>query len=256
MKLLSALSKKSSHQILDYLYKDELMNVFLIHCIESKRFDKGQLYVNYYADKVQGVLHLREDGISNYTNFYTRSADGLKIIAHHIKGLGIGNMLLAGKEDEVKYIQECLDINKSMFLNTYYKLNRKRYLPLDKMEGYELVKAKASTRDMDYIMSYRKRFAEKEEDPTLDLSDDEIIRDQICNGVFFLEHFGMRIGLARFSSWSKHYIDIATVYIEEEYRSKGYGTILVKMMIEEALHIDKTPHHSNISCQHHSQEVV
>lgn len=58
---------------------------------------------------------------------------------------------------------------------------------------------------------------------------------------YFIEFNKKPVGMVRFSSKTKKYIDITTLYIEPEYRGKGFGKELLNCMIENAIVKNKIP---------------
>ena len=73
MKYTSLINDELKRKILDSLYEDELFNVFLIHFIENQIEDMGELYIEESDGDIDNILHIKFDGNSYFTNFFTKS---------------------------------------------------------------------------------------------------------------------------------------------------------------------------------------
>ena len=65
--------------------------------------------------------------------------------------------------------------------------------------------------------------------------------EDIKLGVYFIEHNGQPIGMARYSGESKNFIDITTVYIQPNYRGRGFCEKLMLYMIDNIITSNKIP---------------
>lgn len=70
------------------------------------------------------------------------------------------------------------------------------------------------------------------------LYEDELFNVFLIN---FIEHKGKPIGMARYSGETKNFIDITTVYIDPNYRGKGFGKKLMLYMIDNIITANKIP---------------
>jgi len=101
MKNISNITYNLKKNILDFLYHDEIYNAILIELIENDIENLGELYINTMEEKVTEILHIKNDGNSQLTNFSYASKEGLEQIAYKIKQLNYKKILLAGKLKEV-----------------------------------------------------------------------------------------------------------------------------------------------------------
>ena len=242
MNKLVDITDKVVQEILDFLYLDEIMNVFLIHYFENQRDGIGEVYIGTYENEITEVVHIKYDGNSHFTSFYSASKDGLDKIAKLIQELNYSDILLAGKEEEVKRIMNRLGIDKELYLNTYYQFNVDRYKSLDFKEVINLRRVTRNNRDIEKVKKYLIGFfgAETKEEIQR-ITSAEKIQEEIENGIYLLEVDGKITGMARFFGGSRKYIDITTVYIDVEYRGKGYGRVLMQLMVKQALENNKIP---------------
>jgi GNAT superfamily N-acetyltransferase len=243
MNKLIEITDKIVEEILEFLYTDEIMNVFLIHYFENQRDSIGEVYIGLNENEITEIVHIKYDGNSNFTSFYSNSLDGLDKIAKLIKELNYSDILLAGKKEEVNYIMNRLEIDKELYLNTYYQFNSNEYQNLNYEEVMNLRKATRCKRDIDKVKKYLIEFfgAETEEE-IQKITSEKKINEELENGIYLLEEVeGKIIGMARFFGESRKYIDITTVFIDEEYRGKGYGKVLMQLMVKQALENNKIP---------------
>lgn len=242
MNKLENITDKMVQEILNFLYLDEIMNVFLIHYFENQRNSIGQVYIGTNENEITEVVHIKYDGNSNFTSFYSSSKGGLDKIAKLIRELNYSDILLAGKAEEVQHIMNRLEIDKELHLNTYYQFNNDRYSDFNFKKNINLRKATRNNRDIEKIKDYLIGFfgAETIEEIQSITSIDKI-HEELENGIYLLEEDGQIKGMARFFGESHNYIDITTVYVDEEHREQGYGKMLMKLMVKQALEKNKIP---------------
>lgn len=209
MEELTSLSNQHCHQLLDYLYKDEALNISMIHSIEMKMADNSKFYVKYLADKVQGILHVRPDGDTKITQFYTHSKEGLKAIAHQISKLKKGDNMIVGREDDVRFIGECMSLDKGIFFNHYFKLNKNKFI----FEGFH-------------------------EDYSLYQLDDNV---DDCRSIYDLVYREASIGEAGFSCWSQNYVEIDGFSLDANYQNIGHEKEFLKILVKKALAKGRVP---------------
>lgn len=198
-----------SHEVLDYLYKDEAINISMIHSIETKTMENSKFYVNYLANKVQGILHVKKEGDTKISQFYSHNKEGLKSIAKQIEKIKDGEHLIVGKEEDVRYIGEYMSLDKGLLLNQYYKLNPKKFI--------------CSTQFPDYRMN-------------------QILRNETnCNSRFELFYRERQIGVANFACWSQNYVEIKDFGLFSIYQNIGHEKIFLCMLAKKALENKKTP---------------
>ncbi len=242
MDKLVNITDKVVQRLLNFLYSDEIMNVFLIHYLENQRDSVGEVYIGTDENEITEVVHIKYDGNSYFTSFYATSLDGLNKIAKLIRKLNYSDILLAGKAEEVKHIMNSLKLDKELDLNTYYQFNSDRSDSLNIEKAIKLRRATRDNRDIEKIKKYLIGFfgaGTKEEIQRI--TSDEKIDEEMENGIYLLEEEGKIKGMARFFGESRKYIDITTVYIDEEYRGKGYGKKIMQLMVKQALEKNKIP---------------
>ncbi len=235
--------QKNNQNILDVLYQEEALNLFLIHYIENRLEDLGELYIYTSKNQVKGILHIKNDGNSNFTSFYAYSNRELKLIAKQLKKIDKPNILLAGKPKDIYQILEGLKISKKLELNNYYVLNRNLFEKINLDQNIKLLKANNNEIDKNIIKKYLIDFFEPKTGKDIEaLTNNQKVLEDLKNGVYFLMNpDGQKIGMSRFSGYSKNYIDITTVYVEKTFRGHGYGKELMKLMVKEALDMGKLP---------------
>lgn len=239
---LENISRKMKNKILEFLYQDELMNVFMIHFFESDKDKNGKIYIEKCGENITSIIVIKDDGNSHFTTYYTVSSNGLKLIAQLLKTLNFKDILLAGKAEEVKYILDNMDLKKELYLNNYYKLNLQNYHQLKTAPNIKLRRATKDIYDLNKIKEYLISFFEvKKESAIKRITNEDKLNEQISNGIYFLEDGNQSIGMARFYGQSSKFIDITTLYIDEQFRGKGFGKILVSLMIEIALSSNRIP---------------
>lgn len=244
MKKIENLTEKSVREILNFLYKDELMNVFSIHYFENSRESIGDVYTGTNKNEITEVLHIKDNGSSHFTSFYYDSIGGLEKIAKLIKKLNYvyDDILLAGKEEEIKGILGYLSIDNELYLNSYYQFNTEHYNDLNYKKGVNLRRVTPKASDIDVLKRYLVSFfgAESEEEIRRVTSNKKIAED-LKAGIYFLEVEGICAGMSRFFGESRKYADITSVFIDERYRGKGYGKELIKLMVKQAMDNNKVP---------------
>lgn len=237
------ITKKNKQMILEVLYQDEPLNLFLIHYIENRIEDLGDLLICEFENQIKAVLHIKNDGNSNFTNFYAYSNLELRLIGQYLRKIQKPKLLLAGKPKDIYQILDEFEIEKKLELNNYYLLNRSIFDKIEINHNLKLLKAKNNERDKNLIKKYMINFFELKTKEDIEiLTNDKIIIENINNGIYFLINEDRNIvGMARFFGYSKNYVDITTVYVEKKYRGQGYGKELMKLMVKEGLDMGKVP---------------
>jgi len=243
MKKLDIISDNIKQQILKFLYQDEALNIFTIHYIENRMEDMGDLYIGYHGSSMTSIMHMKHDGHSYFTSFYTQTDLGLKAIAYQLKKINKKNILLAGKAKDIKLILKELKKQRDIKTNIFYRLNPSKFKKLPLNHEISLIKATKSSEDMNLIKDYLVGFFGVKTKEDIDhLTNERKILEDMKNGLYFLlNQEGKKIGMSRFFGTTKHYIDITTVYIDEAYRGHGFGKELMKLMVKESLMKGKLP---------------
>ena len=81
MKKISIIKDDLKKKILEFLYCDEIYNAILIELIQNNTDNLGELYANKTEEGITDILHIKNDGNSDLTNFSYTSKDGLRNIA-------------------------------------------------------------------------------------------------------------------------------------------------------------------------------
>lgn len=222
--------------ILKFLYKEEAINLFIIHFIENDNI--GDLYIDK-EDNIGAILHIKDDGNSLFTNFYYDNKKNFETIIKEIERLKSPRMLLAAKEEDVAVALKKLNITRNIDKNFYYVFDDKKKLDLQ-TEEYSF--KEATFKDKEFIKeTYIDFFGAVSEEDIESLTNDEKIKYDLENGVYLLYSNYTPIGLAKFSEFSRHFGEITTVYIKSEYRGRGLGKILMSKMVEILIEMEKTP---------------
>jgi len=239
---LEKISEKTKNEILEFLYQDELMNVFMIHYFESGKGQIGSVYIEKYGANITSIVHIKDDGNSHFTTYYATNKSGLKAIAQLLKTLNLKDILLAGKFEEVEYILANMDLKKDLYLNSYYKLNLQNYIKIKMDQNIIFRRARNDVCDLNKIKEYLISFFEADTELAIErITNERKLNDEIDNGIYILEVQNQAIGMARFYGQSDKFIDVTTLYVEEQFRGKGFGKILMGLMIDVAISTNKIP---------------
>lgn len=242
MRYITIINDELKRKILNFLYEDELFNVFLINFIENQIEDMGQLYIEELDGDIESILHIKFDGNSYFTSFFTKNERGYNVIAEQLEILNYKRVLLAGKMKEVSKILSYMDKNLTSTLDIYYRFDVNKYFKHTALRDIKFRKATSSQDDMSKISEFMIGFFEAtNEQEIADITDKRKLLEDIKLGVYFIEYKGKPIGMSRYSSESKNYIDITTVYIAPNYRGKGFGKKLMWYMIESIITANKVP---------------
>lgn len=227
MELIRDITDSLKFEIIDFLYKNELMNVLTLHYIENKVEEIGELYLSYNKLEIDCLLHIKDDGNSHFTTFYSLSDEGLNKISNQIIKMPHEDILLAGPSREVKYIMNSMGNNSKINEYSYYKHN----IQLAFQPTNSIIKMrKALSNDVDIVGDLLISFFEANTQKSKDK-----IRSKIdLSKIRLFEIDNIIVGFASFFGYSKNYIDISSVYIDPLYRNKGYGKKLMQLMIKEA----------------------
>ena len=105
--------------------------------------------------------------------------------------------------------------------------------------------------DMGKIGEYLIGFFEPTNDQEIaDITGENKLTEDIKVGVYFIEYKGQPIGMARYSGKTRNYVDITTVYIDPNYRGKGFGKKLMAYMVENIISDNKIPVTQTSSLNH------
>ena len=81
MEKIEHLSELLKNNILEILYKDEVMNLFLIHILENQALKMGELYIRMLEQEIVSIVHIKPDGNSNFTTYFVINEEYLVDIA-------------------------------------------------------------------------------------------------------------------------------------------------------------------------------
>lgn len=242
MRKINQLTNEIKLGILDYLYKDEMYNSILIELIENSPKNIGELFISEDSKEITGILHIKNDGNSDFTSFHYSTDQGLKAIAEKIKGLSYKRILLAGTIEKVSALLYLLGDKRQPEQNIFYKLNTGKYKGISKNYKTKIRLAALNKEDIEKVKKFTAAFLEAEtEEEARSITDDEKILPKMKSGVYLLEYEGRAIGMARFIGKTKNYAEVTSVYIDECYRSRGFGKELIGHMMNIALKENKTP---------------
>ncbi len=239
---ITVINDEFKKRILDFLYEDELFNVFLINIIENQIEDIGELYIEESDDEINSILYIKFDGNSYFTSFCTRSETGYNEIAKQLEILNYKRILLAGKSKDVSKILVYVGKDVISALNIYYRFDISKYFKQTVIPDIKFRQATCAQDDMSKISEFMIGFFEPtNEQEIADITDKRKLIEDIKVGVYFIEYKGQPIGMSRYSGESKNYIDITTVYIDPNYRGKGFGKKLMGYMIDNTITANKIP---------------
>ena len=242
MKKIDNITAKLKKKVLEFLYCDEIYNAILIELIQNHTESLGELYINETEEAITEILHIKNDGNSDYTNFSYTSKEGLESIGCKINDLNYRKILLAGKLEDVNSLLKILGHKKSITPNIFYKLDMKKYrnTPMEFQSNIRL--ANLDSADLEVVKGFTARFLQAEtEEEVKAITNAEKILAKMRTGVYLLEYKNKPIGMARFVGKTNNFAEISSVYIEEVYRRKGFGKELIGHMIKIAIKEQKTP---------------
>ena len=242
MKHISVISDALKVKILDFLYKDELFNVFLIHFIENQIEDVGELYITESYGSITSILHMKFDGNSYFTNFFYKKQEGLNEIIEQLKRLNYSKVLLSGKRKDVSQIVSSIGEKELSAPDIYYKFDINKY-PNQTLQPYVTFRrATDINEDLNNISNFLIGFFEPtNEQDIVDLISRKKLLEDLKIGIYFLQYNGQVVGMARFSGKTKKYVDITTVYIDPKYRGKGFGKRLMEYMVQIIISENRIP---------------
>lgn len=242
MKKIDIITDGFKKMILEFLYNDEMYNAILIELIQNNRDNIGELYVNETKEGIADILHIKNDGNSDFTNFLYTSEKGLKDIAFKIKELNYKKILLAGKSEDLNSLLKILRYEKSIKPNIFYKLDIERYKSTHIQYQSKIRLASLSSEDLQIVKCFTLQFLEAEtEEEIKTIANTEKILAKMKSGIYILDYKNNPIGMARFIGKSNNFVEITSVYIDDDYRNKGFGKELIRHMIEIAIQEQKTP---------------
>lgn len=242
MKKISIITDDLKKKILKFLYCDEIYNAILIELIQNNTDNLCELYVNETEEAITDILHIKNDGNSDFTNFSYTSIYGLKNIACKIKELNYKEILLAGKLEDVNSLLKLLGCKKSIIPNILYKLDIEKYKNTHIKLQSKIRLANLGSEDLEIVKQFTARFFEAEtEDEVKAVTNTEKILAKVKTGVYLLEYKDNSIGMARFIGKTNNFVEITSVYIDETYRNKGFGKELIGHLIEISIEEQKTP---------------
>ena len=242
MKKISIMTEDLKKKILDFLYGDEIYNAILIELIQNNTNNLGELFISEAEERVTDILHIKNDGNSDLTNFAYTSKEELRDIAYKIKELNREKILLAGKLEDVNSLFEILGYKKSITPNVFYKLDIQKYKNVSMRFQSKIRLANLDSEDLEKVKDFTADFFEAEtEEEIKAVTDTEKILAKMKTGVYLLEYKNKPIGMARFIGKTNNFAEITSVYINEAYRNRGLGKELIGHMIESAIQEGKTP---------------
>jgi predicted GNAT family acetyltransferase len=242
MEKIDIITEKLKKEILELLYHDEMYNAILIELIQNNTNSLGKLYINKTEKEITEILHIKNDGNSNFTNFVYTSTDGLKDIAFKIKELNYRKILLAGKLEDVNSLFKILGCNKTITPNIFYKLNIEKYKDIHRKYKTKVRLASLNNEDIDKVKEFTVNFLEaKTEEEIMEVTNDGKILAKMKSGVYLLDYENNPMGMARFVGKTDNFSEITSVYIDKAYRNRGFGKELIGHMIDIAIEEQRTP---------------
>ncbi|SFC78109.1 Acetyltransferase (GNAT) family protein [Bacillus sp. 491mf] len=237
MELLTAIDENCKEEIRCCLYREEMFQTLAIQGLENEQL--GEWYVERADNKVTSILYIKDEGNASFTTFWVKDKTKLEVIAQQIKCLKRNSILLAGKSEYVESIFKYLGIKKEISRDIHYVYSQKLIHDTD----ISIVrKAIHNEYDISYIHKFFIHFFQPSSEEQLQrLINKEKISNDIEKGIFFVMHDNVPIGVGRYGSYTKNYIEFTTFYVEEQFRGQKYGGILLSYMISDCLKRGKTP---------------
>lgn len=237
MKHVRNLLEEQFSEILKSLYSEEIFQTELINSLELFD-DKQQLFYYDKDNQIKAVLSIKQDGNSNFTNFWVASDEYLIEIANQLLNTNNKIYLLAGKTEQVEKIFKLLGIDKRIKKDRFYTFNKLK----SELSTSELRKAEINELDIKIIQRFLPEFFEIEDEELIQkVNEREKVIGKIEKGVYFLDVNNKTVAIGRISSESKNYAELTTIFVDSQQRGKGYGKKLLLGLIEECLKKGKIP---------------
>lgn len=241
MKKIDIITYDLKKKILNFLYKDEMYNAILIEFIQNDTC-LGELYINEIEREISDILHIKNDGNSNFTSFSYTSKNGLRDIVCKIKEVNYNKVLLAGKLEDVDSLLKTLGYEKTIKPNAFYKLDIENYKSINMKYQSKIRFASLNSKNLEIIKHFIVEFLEPETEEEIEsITDMEKILEKMKKGIYILDYKNKAIGMARFIGKTNNFAEITSVYIEKDYRNKGFGKELIGNMIDIAIKEQRTP---------------
>lgn len=251
MRYISLINDELKRKILNFLYEDELFNVFLINIIENQIEDMGELYIDESDGDIDSILHLKFDGNSYFASFFTKNETGYNTIAKQLEILSYKRILLTGKMKDVSKILSYMGKDVISPLDIYYRFDENNYLKQPPLSDIKFRQATCTQDDMSKISEFMIGFFEPTSEQEIsDITDRRKLLEDIKLGVYFIEYKGKPISMSRYSGETKNFIDITTVYIDPNYRGNGFGKKLMSYTIDNIISANKIPVTQTSSLNH------
>lgn len=240
MKHMVLTSNKMKAKILNLLYEDELLNVFLIQAIENAN-EEDEIYINKVEEGISSILHIKFDGNSYFTSFYYKDEQGLNSIINELKNIKHNKLLISGKLIDVSKIVTSISKKEISSSDIYYKFNIELRNKNENYNNTTFRKARNNKEDINIIKKYLVDFFDaKLEEDIKEITNEERINKKL-DTIYFIEYIGQVIGMAIICGETRNYCDITGVYIEPSYRGQGFGKILINYIINEVTNKNKIP---------------
>ena len=237
MELLTQIDESCKEEIRCCLYTEEMFQTLAIQGLENEQL--GEWYVEKDDNEITSILYIKDEGNVYFTTFWVKDKTKLEVIAKQIKCLKRSSLLLAGNSEYVVRIFYYLGIKKEISRDIHYVYGQKFTRDTD----FSIVrKATHNEYDISIIHKFFIHFFQPSNEGQLHrLINKEKIRNDIEKGIYFVMHDNVPIGMGRYGSYTKNYIEFTTFYVEQEFRGQKYGQVLLANMISDCLNRGKIP---------------
>lgn len=237
MELLTEIDESCKEEIRCCLYREEMFQTLAIQGLENEQL--GEWYVEKDDNEITSILYIKDEGNTYFTTFWIKDKTKLLAIAKQIECLKRNSILLAGKSEYVESIFKYLGIKEEISRDIHYVYSQK----CTKDTDVPIVrKAIHNEYDISFIHKFFIHFFQPSNEEQLQrLINKEKISNDIEKGIFFVMHDNVPIGMGRYGSYTKNYIEFTTFYVEEKFRGQKYGKILLSHMILDCLNCGKIP---------------
>ncbi|CAM4280844.1 hypothetical protein BAMA_08150 [Bacillus manliponensis] len=237
MKRIENISEAEREKLLQCLYKEEIFQTFTIHSLQHNWFQV--CYINKDNEQITSMLIVTDEGNCFYTTFWVRNKKELHIIAKQLQALKDNRILLAGKRAEVQEIMQYLRIEEEASTDFCYVYDKGNVTETD---GNQIRKAMINEEDICYIQQFYKSFFQPSTEAELEkIRNRRKIESDIQKGLYFVMEGDEPVGMGRYGSVTKHYVELTTMYVKARFRGKGYGKTLLNGLIHSCLTAGKQP---------------
>lgn len=234
----------TTHQLQYNTYiKEHFWNTFYLSIKQSqdllkKKFDKtsGDYFGYFSEDKLSGVFVFSNNKIlfADYIDeSVLKKIDFFRAIKH------FNPKIIKGNPTVVRSIREIIsNITAEYTLEDYYIMTYEKDV-IENSHVLESISNKIVDASFEFLVEVEKSFGRNPK--VINRLKEKIMNKIKKNEYVYLIEQGKIIGQGMIETIGSVYAIIGGIYITQEYRSRGYGEIITRLLIQEVLKRKKTP---------------